>query len=125
MDASNNSIVFAEVVLLGLYRVGDSIGEEVRLPPGRTYRFTFQDDFGDGIEGSDLHKLPLDPFVREAETKCIPEICFEQDFFCPTCFRIIVVFFNSRFAGGNNPLCFPIFSSSISKPSLHISFNIS
>lgn len=50
-DASNNSIINAEVVL-GTYRIGDSIEEEVRLPPGRTYRFTIQDDFGDGIVGN-------------------------------------------------------------------------
>jgi hypothetical protein len=51
-DASNNSIAFAEVAL-GSCRVGDRIEEEVRLPPGWTCRFTFQDDFGDGIEGND------------------------------------------------------------------------
>ena len=51
-DASNSSIVYAEVVV-GTYRIGDGIEEEVRLPPGRTYRFTIQDDYGNGIDGVD------------------------------------------------------------------------
>lgn len=49
-DASDNSTVYAEVVP-GTYRMGDSIEEEVHLPPGRAYRFTITDDYGDGIQG--------------------------------------------------------------------------
>jgi hypothetical protein len=67
----------------------------------------------------------LVPMRGKQKRMCFPEICLERDFSCPACFRILVVVFNFRFAGSTNPLSFPSFSSSISKPSLHISFNIS
>ena len=58
-DEDDSSLVYAEAEY-DTYRAGESITEEIALPPGRTYTFTIEDFFDDGIENGEYLMMTAD-----------------------------------------------------------------
>ena len=58
-DEDDPNLVYAEVKY-DTYRGGDSITEDIPLPPGRTYTFVIKDFFDDGIEDGEYLMMTAD-----------------------------------------------------------------
>ena len=61
-DEDNPSFAYAEVEY-DTYRAGESITEEIKLPPDQTYKFVIEDFFNDGIEDGEYLMMTDDGTV--------------------------------------------------------------
>lgn len=70
-DVNDPTLLYAET-LPGTYRYGDSIVEEIQLPPNQNFTFSIRDSAGNGIGATNGYKLEM-----EDDRSCTKEILVE------------------------------------------------
>jgi hypothetical protein len=112
-DDDDENIVYAEAPP-GSYRFGDSVTEEVQLPPGGSYMFAIQDTAGDGIF---VDGVAYSISLEDSAGELITLLQGDGNFFEERTSRFIVPS-ATRYACNNGPFCGTSGVSALTLPSV-------